>query len=91
VYSKAALAVGWELNGEQSDSSLGENLDGWRTKRHLPRAGNASGSCNPGYCTVRATVVEFVMAVTPLLDCPVTVTVYVPAGVAGLMGGPWWY
>src|SRR5208283_1773638 len=41
------------------------------------------------YCTVSWNVVVLVMAVTPLLDCPATVTVYVPEGVAGGLPGPW--
>ena len=41
------------------------------------------------YCTVSWNVVVLVTAVTPLLDCPATVTVYVPEGVAGGLPGPW--
>jgi len=41
------------------------------------------------YWMVSAMVAKLVVAVTPLLDCAVTVIVYVPAGVAGAGVGPW--
>ena len=42
-----------------------------------------------GYCTVSTIVVECVVAVIPLLDCAVTSSVYVPAGVGRFCDGPW--
>lgn len=41
------------------------------------------------YCTVSTSVVVCVVAVIPLLDCAVTFSVYVPAGVGRLADGPW--
>ena len=57
-----------------------------RPRQTTPREGRANGSC--GYWTVRARLVELLIAVTPLLDWAVTATLYVPAGVAWLGGGP---
>jgi len=42
------------------------------------------------YFTVNTIGVLCVMAVIPSLDCPVTVTVYVPEGVGRFVVGPWW-
>jgi hypothetical protein len=41
------------------------------------------------YWTVSTIVVLLVIAVTPLLDCPVTVTLNVPVGVSCGLLGPW--
>lgn len=79
----------------RSGMSGARALQQYRSRRLIDQRIHRRGKAVPArgghgcYFTVNTMVVELLMAVTPVVDCAVTVTVYVPDGVAGVGVGPW--